>query len=46
MTNEDDRYPYWISIAFGVTCCVLALFLKDIRRFMTMQVTAGAARVE
>ena len=38
------RYPYWISIAFGGTTCILAFFLKDIRKFMTMQITAGAVR--
>lgn len=40
------QYPYWISIAFGSTCCILAFFLKDIRKFMTMQITAGAARTD
>lgn len=38
------QYPYWISIAFGGTTCILAFFLKDIRKFMTMQITAGAVR--
>jgi hypothetical protein len=38
------QYPYWISIAFGGTTCILAFFLRDIRKFMTMQITAGAVR--
>jgi hypothetical protein len=32
------RWPYWISIAFGFVTCILAFFLRDIKRFMTMDV--------
>jgi hypothetical protein len=36
------RYPYWMSIAFGATCIILACFLTDIRKLMTMSVEYGA----
>lgn len=28
------RYPYWISMAFGGTCILLSLGLRDIKRFL------------
>lgn len=31
------RYPYYISIAFGGVTCILALFLKDIRKYMVVR---------
>lgn len=36
------RWPYWMSVAFGAICVFLALFMKDITKFMTMQVTAAS----
>jgi hypothetical protein len=32
------RGPYWISIAFGAVTYVLAFFLRDIKKFMSMEV--------
>lgn len=34
------RWVYYISIAFGSVTCILALFLGNIKKFMTMQITA------
>ncbi|KAK0384869.1 hypothetical protein NLU13_7347 [Sarocladium strictum] len=28
------QWPYWISIAFGVTCIICSLFLRDMKQFM------------
>lgn len=35
------RWPYFISIPFGGICLILALFLGDIRRFLTEDVVAA-----
>ena len=34
------RWPYWISIAFGSLCFIMAFFLGDIRRFLTEDIIA------
>ena len=34
------RWPYWMSIAFGGTCFIMAFFLGDIKRFLTDSVAA------
>ena len=33
--GQAYAWPYWISIAFGGTCIILCLFLKDIKQFMS-----------
>ncbi|KAL6161763.1 hypothetical protein ACJQWK_08309 [Exserohilum turcicum] len=32
------RYPYWISIAFGVPCFILSFFLGNIRAHLTSKI--------
>ena len=32
--SEAYRWPYWISIAFGAICFILALFVGDIKEFL------------
>ena len=34
------RWPYWMSIAFGGSCFIMAFFLGDIKRFLTDSVAA------
>lgn len=35
------RWPYWMSIAFGGACFLMAFFLGDIKRFLTDSVAAA-----
>lgn len=38
------RWPYWMSIAFGGSCFILAFFLGDIKQFLTEDVYAPPAK--
>jgi hypothetical protein len=38
------RYPYWMSIALGGSCFIMAFFLGDIKRFLTDSVPAPPMR--
>ncbi|KAF2151602.1 MFS general substrate transporter [Myriangium duriaei CBS 260.36] len=35
------RYPFWISIAFGGSCFILAFFLGDVSPYLTQHVAVG-----
>jgi len=37
------RWPYWVSIAFGVPCFILSFFVKDIGELLTPDVAAVSA---
>lgn len=34
------RWPYWMSIAFGGSCFIMAFFLGDIKKFLTDAIAA------
>ena len=38
--SKAYRWPYWMSIAFGGLCFIMAFFLGDIKRFLTDYVAA------